>query len=80
MAGQTRVTVNPGVVTSGQMAEALLVTRTALQASLAVTVTALLIEHASSGALKLAVKLVEAPGARLGTIKSVLEQAVPGAR
>ena len=54
------------------MAEALPVTGAAVQASLAVAVTELLIEQASSGTVKLAVKLARAPGARAGTIKTVV--------
>jgi hypothetical protein len=60
------------VVTSGQVADALLETTAAVQASLPLAVTVLLTEHASAGAVKLAVKLAEAPGARLGTVNTVL--------
>ena len=54
------------------MAVALVVTRAPEQASLPLAVTVLLTEHASAGAVKLAVKLVVAPGARLATVNTVL--------
>jgi len=73
--GQYCVTVIPGAVTSGQVAEALWVTMLSEQASLPLAVTVLLTEHASAGAVKLAVKLAEAPGARLGTVNTVLGDA-----
>ena len=43
-----------------------------MQASLPLAVTVLLTEQASAGAVKLAVKLADAPGARLGTVNTVL--------
>jgi hypothetical protein len=61
-----------GVLTSGQVADLLSVTTVAVQASLPLAVTVLLTEQASLGAVKLAVKLAETPGARLGTVKTVL--------
>jgi hypothetical protein len=70
--GQFCVTTIRGVVTSVQVAEALLVAMIAEQASLPLAVTALLTEHASAGAVKLAVKFADAPGARLGTVRTVL--------
>ena len=39
---------------------------------LSVAVTVVLTEHASAGAVKAAVKLAEAPGARLATVRTVL--------
>ena len=72
MAGQTRVTVRPGIVSNPQIADALLVTGIAVQASLPVAVTELLMEQEFNGATKPAVKLLKAPGARLGRIKTVL--------
>ena len=62
----------PGVVTSGQVADAVLVTMTFVQLSLPVAITVLLTEQASMGAVKLAVKFADAPGARLGTVNTVL--------
>jgi hypothetical protein len=53
----------PGVVISGQVADAVFVTTTAVQLSLAVTITVLLTEQASMGAVKLAVKFADSPGA-----------------
>jgi len=61
-----------GAVVSVQVAEAVWVTRIAEQASLPLAVTVLLTEHASAGAVKLAVKLADAPGARVGTVRTVL--------
>ena len=43
-----------------------------MQLSLPLAVTVLLTEQASAGAVKLAVKLADAPGARLGTVNTVL--------
>jgi len=43
-----------------------------VQLSLPLAVTVLLTEHASAGAVKLAVKFADAPGARLGTVNTVL--------
>jgi hypothetical protein len=64
-----------GVVTSVQVADALLLTAVSAQLSLPLAVTVLLTEHASAGAVKLAVKLADAPGARLGTVSTVLGEA-----
>ena len=66
------MTVIRGAVTSGQVAEALLVTRASVQLSRPLAITVLLTEQASAGAVKLAVKFADAPGARLGTVKTVL--------
>ena len=61
-----------GVVTSVQVAEALLLTKACVQLSLPLAVTVLLTEQASAGAVKAAVKLVDAPGAKLATLRTVL--------
>ena len=62
----------PGVVTSGHVADAVLETLIAVQASLPLAVTVLLTEQASAGAVKLAVKLADTPGARLGAVNTLL--------
>jgi len=61
-----------GVVISGQVVDAVFVTRSAVQLSLPVAVTILLTEQASAGAAKVAVKGADAPGARLGIVSTVL--------
>ena len=61
-----------GVVTNGQVAEAVALTVAPLQVSLPLALTVLLTEQASSGVLKLAVKLAEAPAARLGTVSTTV--------
>jgi hypothetical protein len=61
-----------GVVTNAQVAEALAVTLASVQPSLPLAVTVLLTEQPSAGAVKLAVKLAETPGARVGTVNTVL--------
>jgi hypothetical protein len=72
LAGQFWVIAKSGVVVSGQAVEALAVTPIDVQASLPLAVTVLLTEQASVGAVKLAVKFAEPPGARLGTVNTVL--------
>src|ERR1039458_1919082 len=62
-AGHTLVTLMPGVVTSGQVADAVFVTMTCVHLSLPVTITVLLTEQASRGAVTVTVKLLTAPGA-----------------
>jgi hypothetical protein len=62
-AGHTLVTLMPGVVMSGHVADAVFVTKACVQLSLPVTVTVLLTEQELMGAVKLAVKFAEAPGA-----------------
>ena len=69
--GQFCEMVMRGVVKSGQVAEALSETGDDEHASLPVAVTVLLTEHASAGAVKLALKLAEAPGASVGTFKTM---------
>src|ERR1019366_2403618 len=71
-AGHTLVTLMPGVVTSGQVTDAVLVTGAAVQLSLPLAVTVLLTEQPSMDVVKLAVKFADAPGARLGTVNTVL--------
>src|ERR1019366_8308657 len=71
-AEHTLVTWMPGMAFSGQVADAVFVTMTCVQLSLPVTITVLLTEQASMDVVKLAVKFVEAPGARLGTVNTVL--------
>ena len=71
-AGQFCMTAMRGVVTRVQVADALLLTTVSVQLSLPLAVTVLLTEHASAGAVKLAVKFAEPPGARLGTVNTVL--------
>jgi hypothetical protein len=66
------MTAMRGVVTRVQVADALLLTTFSVQLSLPLAVTVLLTEHASAGAVKLAVKFAEPPGARLGTVNTVL--------
>jgi hypothetical protein len=70
-AGHASVTTMPGVVISGQVADAVLVTTTAVHLSLPVAITVLLTEQASRGAVKLAVKFADTPGARLGTVNTL---------
>ena len=70
--GQSRVTVRLGLVNSAQLAEATAVTSAPAQASLPETLTDRVREQALGGAVKLAVKLVKAPGAKLATIKIAL--------
>jgi hypothetical protein len=70
--GQFSVTAMAGAVESGQVADAKLVTTVPTHASLPLAVTVLLTEHASAGAVRLAVKFAEPPGARLGTVNTVL--------
>jgi hypothetical protein len=71
-AGQFCVTTIRGAVTNGQVADFVSVTTVAVQASLPRAVTVLLMEHASAGVVKLAVKLAVAPAAKLGTVNTVL--------
>jgi hypothetical protein len=54
------------------VADAVLVTMTCVQLSLPVAITVLLTEQPSVDAVKLAVKFADAPGARLGTVNTVL--------
>jgi hypothetical protein len=65
----------PGVVISVQVADAVFVTMSCVQLSLPVTVTVLLTEQESVGAVKLAVKFADAWGARLATVSTVLGEA-----
>jgi hypothetical protein len=60
-----------GVVSSGQVADSVSVTTVPAQASVPVAVTVLLTEHVSAGAVKVAEKLADTPGARLGTVNTV---------
>src|ERR1035437_8662894 len=72
-AGHTLVTLMPGVVTSGQVTDAVLVTGAAVQLSLPLAVTVLLTEQPSMDVVKLAVKLTVAPGASvIGPMTGVL--------
>lgn len=64
------VTTMRGLVASAQVAEAELETTTAVQLSLPLAFTVLLTEQAFAGEVKLAVKLAEAPGARLAIVKT----------
>jgi hypothetical protein len=73
--GQFCVTMMRGVVTSGQVAVASVETRLSEQASLPLAITVLVTEHASAGAVKLAAKFADAPGARVGTVSTVLGEA-----
>ncbi len=61
-----------GVVRSGHVADALCETNVPAQLSVPVAVTVLLTEQASAGAVKLAVKAAETPGARLATVNTVV--------
>src|ERR1035437_3830817 len=72
-AEHTLVTVMPGVFIPWQVADAVFVTMTCVQAELPVAVTVLLNEQASMDVVKLAIKFVDAPGARLGTVNTVLD-------
>jgi len=58
-----------------QVADAVFVTKSDVQLSLPRAVTLLLTEQASTGAVKLAVKFADAPGARLATVNTVLGEA-----
>ena len=62
MSGQLCVSVRSGVVSSAQVADALWETRMAVQLSLPLALTVLLTVQALLGAMKLAVKLLTAPG------------------
>src|SRR5436190_7813693 len=75
LAGQFCVTVRRGVVPSGQVADATLVTMFAVQASVPRALTVLVTKHELPGAVKLAVKFADAPGARVGTVSTVLGEA-----
>ena len=66
------MSTRPGVVVNVQVAEAAFDTCAEVQLSVPLAVTVLLTEQASAGAVKLAVKLADAPGARLGTVSTVL--------
>ena len=72
LTGQVCVTMRRGFVPSVQVAVAVLETTTRLQMSLPLAFTVLLTEQTFVGAVKVAVKLVDAPGARLGTVKTVV--------
>jgi hypothetical protein len=62
-----------GVVTNEQVADAVLVTIAAEHLSLPLAVTVLLTEQESAGAVKLVVKRLNAPGAKvMGPITAVL--------
>ena len=54
-----------------QVADWVAVATTPAQVLLPVAVTTLVTEHALAGEVKVAVKLAEAPGARLGTVNTV---------
>jgi hypothetical protein len=69
-AGHTLVTLMPAVFIPRQVADAVFVTM-CVQLSLPVAITVLLTEQASMDVVKLAVKFVDAPGARLGTVNTV---------
>ena len=75
LVGQFWVTWMPGRVRSVQVAEALLVTMSAVQLSLPVAITVLLTEQESAGAVKLAVKLADVWAARLGRLSTVMGEA-----
>ena len=61
-----------GVLPRGQVADALLLTGAALQASLPFAVTVALTVQPLAGAVKLELKLADAPGARLARVNTVL--------
>jgi hypothetical protein len=61
-----------GVLPNGQVAEATLLTGAAVQASLPEAVTVAVTVQPLAGAVKLELKLADAPGARLGTVNTVL--------
>ena len=65
-----------GVVVRGQVADSVSVTTVAAQASVPVAVTVLLTEHVSADEVKVAEKLVDTPGARLGMVNTVLGTAL----
>jgi hypothetical protein len=64
-----------GVVSKVQVAEALAVAATPAQVLLPRAVTVLEMEQAFAGEVNVAVKLAEAPGARLARFKTVLGDA-----
>src|ERR1035437_851581 len=71
--GHTLVTLMPGVVFSLQMADAVFVAMACVQMSLPVAITVLLTEHAPAVAVKLAVKIADAPGVSvIGPMTGVL--------
>ena len=72
IAGQFSVTTKRAVFSSGQVVDAVFVTSVKLQLSLAVAMTVLLMEQASSGVVNVTVKPAEAPDARLGKVSTVL--------
>ncbi len=59
------------MVFKAQVADALFATGEPEQLSLPVAVTVLVTAQASAGAVKVALKLAEAPGARLATVRTV---------
>jgi hypothetical protein len=71
LAGQFSVTTSRAVVCKGQVADALAVTGLAVQRSLPRAVTVLLTEQVPAEVRKLALKLADAPGARLATVNTV---------
>ena len=68
---QFSVTTRRGLVASEQVAETTFVTMIAVQASLPRAVTVLLTEQVFEGAVKLAVKLADAPTAKLANVRTV---------
>src|SRR4051812_34462967 len=71
-AGQFCFTTIFGVVTSGQIAEAVAETTFAEQESVPCAVTVLGTAQESAGAAKRATKSAETPGARLGTVRTLV--------
>jgi hypothetical protein len=72
-AGQFCVTAIAGAVTNEQVAVALVESGIPVQVSLALAVNVLVTEQASSGAMKLPVKLADPRGANVGTVKITVE-------
>ena len=61
-----------GVLPKGHVAEATLLTGAEVQASLPLAVTLAVTVQPLAGAVKLELKLADAPGARLATLNTVL--------
>src|ERR1051325_1258828 len=75
VAGQFWRTIRAGAVNKAQVADAVSVATTPAQVLVPRAVTVLVTEQALAGEAKVAVKLAEAPGARLATLNTVLGEA-----
>jgi len=71
-AGHTRVTAMRGLLVTGQVMEALFDTVLVVQKSLPLAVSVVVTEQALTGAVKLPVKLAEAPGASEAAVNTTV--------